>query len=68
MLGEANDYALRQILGLPPSQIESLTQREIIGNRPIGGNPPRSTPLPMQAELGWIANYNPDFPNPTPQQ
>ena len=68
MLGEANDYALRQILGLPPSQIESLTQQEIIGDRPIGGNPPASTPLQTQAELGWIANYNPDFPNPTPQR
>ena len=60
-LGEANDYALRQILGLPPAQIEALAQQEIIGNRPIGGNPPTSPPLATQAELGWIAGYAPDF-------
>ena len=60
-LGEANDYALRQILGLPQSQIEALAQQEIIGDRPIGGHPPSSPPLATQAELGWIAGYAPDF-------
>ena len=67
MLGEANDYALRQILGLPPSQIESLTQQEIIGNRPIGGNPPSVNP-PANASRTRLDRQlpTPTFPYPTP--
>ena len=61
LLGEANDYILRQILALPPTRIETLTQENITGYQPIGGAPPTSVPLETQAELGWIANHTPNF-------
>ena len=61
MLGEANGYLLREVLGLPPEDIEALAEREIFGTRPIGGNQPSSVPMETQVELGWIAAYDPDF-------
>ena len=61
LLGEANDYALREILGLNPQRVESLVEEGIIGTEPIGGRPPSQVPLDTQVELGWVAAYDSDF-------
>ena len=61
LLGEANDYALRGILGLSAEQVEVLAEEEVIGIEPIGGRPPSQVPLETQVELGWVAAFDPDF-------
>ncbi len=61
LLGEANEYALAELLGLPLSRLEALAEQDVIGNRPIGGNTPSQVPMEAQAELGWIAGFVPDF-------
>ena len=60
-LGEANAYALAEILGLPTDRLENLAQQSIIGTEPIGGASPSQVPLETQVELGWVAAYSPDF-------
>lgn len=61
LLGEANGYVLSDLLGLAQDRVDSLARQEVIGTRPIGGNPPSQVPMGTQAELGWIADYVPDF-------
>ena len=61
LLGEANGYVLRDILGLTAAQMEALAGQSIIGSQPIGGRPPSSVPMETQVELGWVAAYVPDF-------
>ncbi len=61
LLGEANGYALRELLGLPQEQVDALTDGEVIGVAPIGGQAPLQTPLETQVELGWVAAFDPDF-------
>ena len=63
LLGEANDYALGELLGMPQSRLDALTEQEVIGDRPIGGNSPNQVPMQTQVELGWIAGFVPDFEN-----
>ena len=63
-LGEANDYALRELLGLPAAAVASLAEQEIIGNEPIGGRIPSQVPMETQVELGWIAAFTPDYKPP----
>ena len=60
-LGEANDYVLRGLLGIEKERIDQLTKDWIIGNIPEGGGPPKQIPLEEQVELGWIAEYQPDY-------
>ena len=67
-LGEANDYALREILGLSPERIDLLAERDIIGTEPIGGRVPSQVPMDAQFELGWIADYVPDFDGPASEE
>ncbi len=61
LLGEANDYALREILGLSAVQMEALAEQEVIGDEPIGGRAPSQVPMDAQVELGWVAAFDPDF-------
>ena len=61
LLGEANDYALHELLGLPQSRLDALAEAEIIGTEPIGGRVPSQVPLETQVELGWIAGYVSDY-------
>lgn len=60
-LGEANGYALAELLGRPAAETAALAAEGITGAAPIGGNPPAATPLETQAELGWIAAYDPEW-------
>ena len=61
LLGEANDYALRELLGLSQPTITALFEQEIVGNEPVGGRPPSRVSMETQVELGWIAAYTPDY-------
>ena len=61
LLGEANEYALNGLLGLPKSRLDTLAEQSIIGTRPIGGNPPSQVPMETQVELGWLAGFVTDF-------
>ena len=60
-LGEANTYALGELLGMPESRLRDLEAGEVIGTRPIGGNPPSQVPMETQVELGWIAGFEREF-------
>ena len=61
LLGEANEYALGELLGLPQARLDILTEQDVIGTRPIGGNSPSQVPMGTQVELGWIAGFVPNF-------
>ena len=61
LLGEANDYALREVLGLSAEQVDALSEQEVIGVEPIGGRAPSQVPLWEQVELGWVAAFDPEF-------
>ena len=61
LLGEANDYALREVLGLTAERVEALAEQEVIGVEPIGGRAPSQVPLEAQVELGWVVAYDPGF-------
>ena len=61
LLGEANGYALGELLGMAQSRLDALSEQEVIGDRPIGGNAPNQVPMDTQVELGWIAGFVPDF-------
>ena len=61
LLGEANDYALQELLGLPEEEMTALAEQEVIGAEPIGGRAPSQVPLEEQVELGWVAAFDPDF-------
>ena len=61
MLGEANEYVLRDLLGLTGDEVRDLEEGGVIGTALQGGQPPSIVPLPRQVELGGIAGYDPDF-------
>jgi formyl-CoA transferase/CoA:oxalate CoA-transferase len=61
MLGEANDYVLRQMLGLAQGEIARLRQAGAIGEDPVGGQTPSTVPLERQVELGWTVGHDPFF-------
>ncbi len=61
LLGESNDYALRQVLGKTEDQISVLANANTIGTEPVGGRPPSQVPMDTQVELGWVAAFDPDF-------
>jgi crotonobetainyl-CoA:carnitine CoA-transferase CaiB-like acyl-CoA transferase len=61
LLGEANGYALSELLGLSQSRLDALEDESVTGTRPIGGNAPSQVPMETQVELGWVAGYVPDF-------
>ena len=61
LLGEANDYALREILGLTAERVDALAEQEVIGTEPIGGRSPSQVPMEVQVQLGWVAAFDPDF-------
>ena len=61
LLGEANDYTLRGILGLTAEQVDALAEQDVIGAEPIGGRSPSQAPMETQVELGWVAAFDPDF-------
>ena len=60
-IGEANDYVLRDMLGLEETDISSLDKQEAIGKQLSGSSIPSMVRLSRQEELGWVARYDPDY-------
>ncbi|MCH8297993.1 MAG: CoA transferase [Chloroflexi bacterium] len=60
-LGEANDYVLRELLGIDSARLKAFAEDWTIGNAPEGGGAPGVVPLDEQVELGWIAEYDDDY-------
>ena len=60
-LGEANDYTLRQVLGLGQAEIDELRREGVIGESLVGGGPAATVPLQRQVELGWIVEWDQDY-------
>ncbi len=65
-LGEANDYILRELLGMEPGRLKTLEDEWTIGSQPEGGGAPGAIPLDEQVELGWIAEYDAGYLNQLP--
>ena len=61
MLGESNDFALRELLGMSEDRISDLEKGDTIGTEPVGGRLPSQVPLEEQVKLGWVAAFDPDF-------
>lgn len=66
-LGEANDYALRELLGIEQARLLTLAADWTIGNTPEGGKAPGSVPLDEQVELGSITAYDTNYLEELPQ-
>ena len=60
VLGEANDYLLRGLLGLPDDAIEALVDDQVVGVDPVGVSIPPTVSLDEQVELGWIVEWDRD--------
>jgi len=60
-LGEANEYVLRDILGLSAGDVARLEREGVIGRSPVGASSPRPLPLEQQKLLGWIQDYDVDY-------
>ncbi len=58
MLGEANDYVLRRILGLGDEEIQGLKDAGTVGEKLADAQVPSTVPLERQVELGWISGYD----------
>ena len=60
-IGEANHYVLREVLALSAEEIDKLQEEGVIGDELQGAGTPSVVPLVQQANLGWIAGYDPDY-------
>ena len=62
LLGEANDYLLRGLLGLSDGDIETLENDQVVGMEPVGASVPNTVSLDEQVELGWIVEWDREHP------
>ena len=60
-LGENNQEILGQLMGLSDKGVETLLEKEVIGEELTPPGTPNVVPLSRQEELGWIAGYRPDY-------
>ena len=61
LLGQDNDYLLREVLGLSEHDIAALLRDKVVGDVPEGASVPATVPLGEQVELGFIVDWDPDF-------
>ena len=61
LLGQDNDYLLREVLGLSEHDIAALLHDKVVGDVPEGASVPATVPLGEQVELGFIVDWDPDF-------
>jgi len=54
-LGEANDYVLKEVLGLSETEVAAMAGQEIIGSAPVGARVPNPVPAEDQLHLGRLA-------------
>ena len=60
-LGEANDYVLRELLGLGEAEIGDMTQQGIIGTIPSDAPVPIPVPVAEQLRLGRLVELDPHY-------
>ena len=60
-LGEANDYVLRELLGLGEAEIATMTQQGIIGTIPSDAPVPIPVPVAEQLRLGRLVELDPHY-------
>ena len=61
LMGEHNDYALRELLGMSREEVEELEQRRVIGYAPDDPRPVQRPPLDEQVRQGRMLRYETDF-------
>ena len=61
IMGEHNDYALRELLGLTETQINDLEEKGIIGYAPDDPRPVQRPSLDEQVRQGRMLRYETDF-------
>ena len=61
LLGQDNDYLLREVLGLSEHDIAALLRDKVVGDVPEGASVPATVPLGEQVELGFIVDWDLDF-------
>src|SRR5205085_4920295 len=53
-LGEANDYVLKEVLGLSDAEVAAMAEEAVIGSTPVGGRVPNPVPAEEQLRLGRV--------------
>lgn len=60
-LGEANDYVLKEVLGLSETEVAAMAGQEIIGSAPVGARVPNPVPAEEQLRLGRLAALDREY-------
>lgn len=60
-LGEANDYVLKEVLGLSETEVAAMAEQEIIGSAPVGARVPNPVPAEEQLRLGRLAALDHEY-------
>lgn len=60
-LGEANDYVLKEVLGLSETEVAAMAEQEIIGLAPVGARMPNPVPAEEQLRLGRLAALDREY-------
>jgi crotonobetainyl-CoA:carnitine CoA-transferase CaiB-like acyl-CoA transferase len=58
-LGEANNYVLRELLGLGEAEITTMTEQGVIGTTPTDAPVPIPVPVAEQLRLGRLVELDP---------
>jgi crotonobetainyl-CoA:carnitine CoA-transferase CaiB-like acyl-CoA transferase len=53
-LGEANDYVLKEVLGLSDAEVSTMAEQAVIGSAPVGARVPNPVPAEEQLRLGRV--------------
>ncbi len=61
LLGQDNDYLLREVLGLSDQHLDALVRDRVVADVPEGATVPATVPLDEQVELGSIVDWDPVF-------
>ena len=61
LMGEHNEFVLRELLGLTLGEVTRLEEQGVIGNAPADPNPVRRPTLDEQVRQGRMLRYETDF-------
>jgi crotonobetainyl-CoA:carnitine CoA-transferase CaiB-like acyl-CoA transferase len=61
LLGQDNDYLLREVLGLSAQHLDALVRDRVMGDVPEGASIPATVPLDEQVALGSIVEWDQDY-------
>jgi crotonobetainyl-CoA:carnitine CoA-transferase CaiB-like acyl-CoA transferase len=60
-LGEANDYVLRDLLGLGETEVAAMARKNIIGSLPVDAPVPTPVPVADQLRLGRLVELDSQY-------